>query len=230
LSVYLLDTNTCVEVLRNRNQHVVRRFTATAPKNIRLCSVVKGELFYGARKGPIGPNDTMIAAIALNHGLTVTTHNTNEFSRVAGLQVEDWTLPLPCSGCWSSGRCSTAGTPSEPRFSPCDGAGCRGRRRVLFLSHPVRTFTAYAKANSPSADESGAILGIGPVPFSCPRRDTAMEQVPTIDSGLSWLRWGARSPTGGSLLPRHERRRRPNRYCCRLKGTKARFPDQHEIA
>jgi len=41
---------------------------------------------------PLDTNDTMIAAIALQHGVTVATHNTNEFSRVTGLQVEDWTL------------------------------------------------------------------------------------------------------------------------------------------
>ena len=38
----------------------------------------------------IGPNDLMIAAIALANGLTVVTHNTAEFSRVPGLLLEDW--------------------------------------------------------------------------------------------------------------------------------------------
>ena len=39
---------------------------------------------------PIGTIDTLIAGIALAHKLTVVTHNTSEFSRVPGLQVEDW--------------------------------------------------------------------------------------------------------------------------------------------
>lgn len=39
---------------------------------------------------PIGPNDLMIAAIALANGLTLVTHNTTEFSRVPGLTLEDW--------------------------------------------------------------------------------------------------------------------------------------------
>jgi tRNA(fMet)-specific endonuclease VapC len=39
---------------------------------------------------PIGPNDLMIASIALAHGLTLVTHNTSEFSRVPGLKLEDW--------------------------------------------------------------------------------------------------------------------------------------------
>lgn len=38
----------------------------------------------------IGPNDLMIAAIACANSLILVTHNTREFSRVLGLQVEDW--------------------------------------------------------------------------------------------------------------------------------------------
>ncbi len=38
----------------------------------------------------IGPNDLMIASIALANGLTLVTHNTSEFSRVPGLPLEDW--------------------------------------------------------------------------------------------------------------------------------------------
>ena len=39
---------------------------------------------------PIGPNDLMIATIALAQQLTLVTHNTAEFSRIPGLAVEDW--------------------------------------------------------------------------------------------------------------------------------------------
>lgn len=38
----------------------------------------------------IGPNDLLIAAIALMHGLTLVSNN-REFSRVPGLTWEDWT-------------------------------------------------------------------------------------------------------------------------------------------
>jgi tRNA(fMet)-specific endonuclease VapC len=40
----------------------------------------------------IGGNDLMIAAIALAHDLILVTHNSDEFQRVPGLQVEDWTV------------------------------------------------------------------------------------------------------------------------------------------
>lgn len=39
---------------------------------------------------PIGPNDLMIAAIALAQGLTLVTRNGDEFRRVSGLRVESW--------------------------------------------------------------------------------------------------------------------------------------------
>lgn len=41
----------------------------------------------------IGPNDLMIASIALAHGLTLVTNNTNEFNRVPNLVTEDWLGP-----------------------------------------------------------------------------------------------------------------------------------------
>ena len=41
---------------------------------------------------PIGPYDLQIAAIALANNLILVTHNTSEFSRVEGLQIEDWEL------------------------------------------------------------------------------------------------------------------------------------------
>ena len=44
-----------------------------------------------ARKGtPIGPYDIQIAAIALANNCTLVSHNTDEFSRIAGLTLEDW--------------------------------------------------------------------------------------------------------------------------------------------
>ncbi|MBO7424498.1 MAG: type II toxin-antitoxin system VapC family toxin [Clostridiales bacterium] len=50
---------------------------------------IKGEL---AKNGKIiGPYDLKIAAQGLARGLTVITNNTNEFRRVPGLNVEDWT-------------------------------------------------------------------------------------------------------------------------------------------
>jgi tRNA(fMet)-specific endonuclease VapC len=131
---YLLDTNAWIAYLRQNNPRLVQRFLRESPAEISLCSVVLGELFYGAHHGvasklaanlaligrlqqrfaslsfddqvapkyrevraylaargtPIGPNDVMIASIALVHDLIVVSHNTSEFARVPGLKLEDW--------------------------------------------------------------------------------------------------------------------------------------------
>ena len=41
---------------------------------------------------PIGPNDLLIASIALANNVTLITHNKTEFGRVPGLQMEDWQI------------------------------------------------------------------------------------------------------------------------------------------
>ena len=57
-----------------------------------LSALVYGEIRaqLTALGTPIGPNDLQIAAIALANNLILVTHNTREFSRVDGLQIEDW--------------------------------------------------------------------------------------------------------------------------------------------
>jgi tRNA(fMet)-specific endonuclease VapC len=132
MPVYLLDTNACIRYLNGRAPGIRTHLQALSPTRIRLCSVVKAEMFAGALRStdpvrslarqqaffapfvstpfddaaadhygrirahlltvgtPIGPNDLLIAAIALANGLTLVTHNTSEFSRVPGLTLEDW--------------------------------------------------------------------------------------------------------------------------------------------
>lgn len=44
-----------------------------------------------AKRGtPIGLHDLQIAAIAIAHDVVLVSHNTHEFQRVPGLQLEDW--------------------------------------------------------------------------------------------------------------------------------------------
>ncbi len=38
----------------------------------------------------IGPYDILIAAVALSNKFVLVTHNTDEFRRIEGLQLEDW--------------------------------------------------------------------------------------------------------------------------------------------
>lgn len=130
--MYLLDTNACIRILNGTSATLVERLRATARAEVRLSSIVRAELLYGARRSgrvaenlrllhrffaaftpvpfddraaeeagliradlertgkPIGPNDLLIAASARSHDMVLVTHNTREFSRVVGLQVEDW--------------------------------------------------------------------------------------------------------------------------------------------
>lgn len=39
---------------------------------------------------PIGPNDLMIAAIAIANNCILVSHNTKEFKRIPDLMLEDW--------------------------------------------------------------------------------------------------------------------------------------------
>ncbi len=54
---YLLDTNTCIQLLNGSSDTVVRQFSRPPPAAIILCSVVKAELLYGAGRGtPVEDN------------------------------------------------------------------------------------------------------------------------------------------------------------------------------
>ena len=127
----LLDTNVCLEVLKG-NAMVAARLARHDPMELRLCAIVKAELYYCARASSsvarnlraadafcapfisvpfddacavsygavradlrregrlIGANDLLVASIALAHGISLVTHNLQEFERVQGLTLEDW--------------------------------------------------------------------------------------------------------------------------------------------
>ncbi len=128
---YLLDTNFCIELLNQKESQAARKLASVSPQDVRLCSVVKAELYHGAYKSGresnlklirtffslfeslafddlsaetygtlrttlekggkiIGPNDLLIASIALAYNVTLVTHNTSEFSRIPNLSIEDW--------------------------------------------------------------------------------------------------------------------------------------------
>ncbi|MBI2605121.1 MAG: type II toxin-antitoxin system VapC family toxin [Deltaproteobacteria bacterium] len=130
--MYLLDTNICIALLKGADAALREKITKRDAGEFRLCSIVKAELLFGARKShavqanlrhleiffsqfhsldfdnaaaeryghiraylaakgtPIGPNDTLIAAIAEAHDLVLVTRNSDEFTRVPGLRLESW--------------------------------------------------------------------------------------------------------------------------------------------
>ncbi len=48
--MFLLDTNTCIQYLNGKSATIKRRLIGTRPADIKLCSVVKAELWYGAAR------------------------------------------------------------------------------------------------------------------------------------------------------------------------------------
>ena len=129
---FLLDTNICIGILTGRSPKAIDKLHQLAPTEVRICSVVRAELQFGARNSSrveanlslqetflspftsvafddgaanyygriradlhragklIGPNDLLIAAMALANDLVLVTHNVKEFGRVPGLRWEDW--------------------------------------------------------------------------------------------------------------------------------------------
>ena len=47
--MFLLDTYACIRILNGSSSNVVDQFRTCDPADISLCSVVKAELFFGAR-------------------------------------------------------------------------------------------------------------------------------------------------------------------------------------
>jgi len=48
--MYLLDTNACIQILNDTSRNFTARLRQHDPDEIRLCSVVRAELVYGARR------------------------------------------------------------------------------------------------------------------------------------------------------------------------------------
>jgi len=48
--MYLLDTNVCIRLLNEAHPGILQQFQSRSPAEIALCSVVKAELLFGARR------------------------------------------------------------------------------------------------------------------------------------------------------------------------------------
>ncbi|WP_373530150.1 PIN domain-containing protein [Nostoc sp.] len=48
--IYLLDTNACIIYINGRNINLRRRLENNSDLDIVICSIVKAELFYGAKR------------------------------------------------------------------------------------------------------------------------------------------------------------------------------------
>ncbi len=78
-------------------RHLFNQFASLSFNDQAVDTYGRIRTALAARGTPIGPNDLIIAAIAIAHNATLVTNNTREFNRVSGLLVEDWTLDKPLS-------------------------------------------------------------------------------------------------------------------------------------
>lgn len=83
------------EVLR-RLEALARQVPVRYPAGPTICRHYAEQATRLKDSGtPIGANDLWIACHALADDATLVTHNTREFTRVAGLRVEDWVTAVP---------------------------------------------------------------------------------------------------------------------------------------
>lgn len=81
------------EVLR-RLEALARQVAVLYPTGPAICEHYAAQSTRLKDAGtPIGANDLWIACHALAERATLVTHDTREFQRVEGLQVEDWIAP-----------------------------------------------------------------------------------------------------------------------------------------
>lgn len=69
------------------------RLNSVIPLTMTSAKVAAG-IYANLRKTgkPIGHNDVMIAGIAIDNDLVLITNNVNHFSRIAGLEMDNWTM------------------------------------------------------------------------------------------------------------------------------------------
>lgn len=61
---FLLDTNVCIELLNERDSRVAKKLASISPPDIRLCSIVKAELYHGAYKSGREKNLNLVRAFS----------------------------------------------------------------------------------------------------------------------------------------------------------------------
>jgi tRNA(fMet)-specific endonuclease VapC len=92
---YLLDTNICVDLLRRRDKDLLARIRARDPRDLHLCSVVKAELLFGARKSErVEDNLTLLAAFFSQFASLPFDDRAAEFYGIARAALEAAGTPI----------------------------------------------------------------------------------------------------------------------------------------
>lgn len=73
-------------------QSFLRRFISFAFDDECAAAYAEIRAALATMGKPIGPNDLLIASIAIANELALVTRNVEEFGRVPGLMIEDWEI------------------------------------------------------------------------------------------------------------------------------------------
>ena len=83
---YLLDTSTCIFLLRGKRSVKIITFDET----IHTFAKERARLWKAGKK--IEDFDLLIGCAAKAKDLTIVTHNRRHFEHIEGLQIEDWAV------------------------------------------------------------------------------------------------------------------------------------------
>lgn len=83
---FLLDTNICIYAMKSRPESVTRCLAAARSSDLAISSVTVFELWHGVKRSRAVARNSE----ALRRKLTLVTHDTAAFKRIAGLKVVDW--------------------------------------------------------------------------------------------------------------------------------------------
>jgi tRNA(fMet)-specific endonuclease VapC len=86
-----MTNDKCIDALSRIRPFRTNGFSSFDDSAAKVYGQIRADL--EVKGTPIGPNDLIIAAIALSNGLTLVTHNTAEIGRAPGLKLVDWHVP-----------------------------------------------------------------------------------------------------------------------------------------
>jgi tRNA(fMet)-specific endonuclease VapC len=91
---YLLDTNTCIEYLKQHNTSVVSRVSSTNASDLFVCSTVRAELSVGLYKRPSAANAQLLRQFfAQFPSLPFDDNAADEYGRIRA-ELEARGLPI----------------------------------------------------------------------------------------------------------------------------------------
>lgn len=96
ITVFELEYGAAKSNWGEKTRHKMAMFLAPfdiipfTPEDAIIAGRIRGYLEHQGT--PIGPYDIQIAAQGLSKGITVITHNMDEFKRIPNLKLEDWVI------------------------------------------------------------------------------------------------------------------------------------------